>query len=55
MGDYCKGTLEQVHHCSIGSQPSLDEMLALRRQSSGVSPLFALVEYVVNFLTMDVC
>lgn len=46
MSDYCNGTLEQVRHCSTGARPSLDEMLALRRQSAGVSPLFALVEYV---------
>lgn len=46
MGDYCKGSIEQVRTCSMGRYPSLDEMLALRRQSAGVAPLFALVEYV---------
>ncbi|KAE8381454.1 isoprenoid synthase domain-containing protein [Aspergillus bertholletiae] len=45
MRDYCNGAIEQVHSCSRGEHPTLDEMLALRRQSSGVSPLFALVEY----------
>ncbi|GFF32970.1 presilphiperfolan-8-beta-ol synthase [Aspergillus udagawae] len=45
MGEYCKGSIEQVHMCSTGRYPSLDEMLALRRQSAGVAPLFALVEY----------
>ncbi|RLL97391.1 hypothetical protein CFD26_105000 [Aspergillus turcosus] len=45
MGDYCKGSIEQVRTCSMGRYPSLDEMLALRRQSAGVAPLFALVEY----------
>lgn len=46
MGDYCRGSIEQVRTCSMGRYPSLDEMLALRRQSAGVTPLFALVEYV---------
>ncbi|PKX98052.1 terpene synthase family protein [Aspergillus novofumigatus IBT 16806] len=45
MRYYCKGSIEQVRTCSIGRCPSLDEMLALRRQSAGVAPLFALVEY----------
>ncbi|KAE8161751.1 pentalenene synthase [Aspergillus tamarii] len=45
MRDYCNGAIEQVHSCSRGEYPTLDEMLALRRQSAGVSPLFALVEY----------
>lgn len=46
MKNYCTGTLEQVRNCSNGDYPTLQEMLDLRRQSSGVSPLFALVEYV---------
>ncbi|PKY05071.1 pentalenene synthase [Aspergillus campestris IBT 28561] len=45
MTDYCNGSIEQVRACSTGRSPSLEEMLALRRQSAGVSPLFALVEY----------
>ncbi|KAF7159079.1 hypothetical protein CNMCM5623_004312 [Aspergillus felis] len=45
MSDYCKGSIEQVRTCSMGRYPSLEEMLALRRQSAGVAPLFALVEY----------
>lgn len=46
MTDYCNGSIEQVRACSSGKSPSLEEMLAMRRQSAGVSPLFALVEYV---------
>ncbi|KAL5355212.1 terpene synthase metal binding domain protein [Aspergillus floccosus] len=45
MKNYCTGTLKQVRNCSNGDYPTLQEMLDLRRQSSGVSPLFALVEY----------
>ncbi|KAI3034322.1 Initiator tRNA phosphoribosyl transferase family protein [Aspergillus niger] len=45
MNDYCTGCLAQVRSCSKGELPSLEEMLCLRRQSAGVSPLFALVEY----------
>ncbi|KAB8236095.1 terpene synthase family protein [Aspergillus alliaceus] len=45
MRDYCSGAIEQVHNCSRDEYPTLDEMLALRRRSSGVLPLFALVEY----------
>ncbi|GIJ99409.1 terpene cyclase [Aspergillus viridinutans] len=45
MRHYCKGSIEQVRTCSMGRYPSLDEMLALRKQSAGVAPLFALVEY----------
>ncbi|KAL4894373.1 terpene synthase metal binding domain protein [Aspergillus ambiguus] len=45
MKNYCTGTLEQVKNCSNGDLPTLQEMLDLRRQSSGVSPLFALIEY----------
>ncbi|RAK87250.1 terpenoid synthase [Aspergillus costaricaensis CBS 115574] len=45
MNDYCTGCLAQVRSCSKGELPSLEEMLSLRRQSAGVSPLFALVEY----------
>ncbi|PYH95298.1 pentalenene synthase [Aspergillus ellipticus CBS 707.79] len=45
MGDYCNGCMAQVRKCSEAKLPSLEEMLSLRRQSAGVSPLFALVEY----------
>ncbi|PWY75125.1 pentalenene synthase [Aspergillus heteromorphus CBS 117.55] len=45
MRDYCTGCIAQVRKCSEGKLPSLEEMLSLRRQSAGVSPLFSLVEY----------
>ncbi|RAL02054.1 terpene synthase family protein [Aspergillus ibericus CBS 121593] len=45
MNEYCTGCMDQVRSCSKGELPSLERMLALRRQSAGVSPLFALVEY----------
>ncbi|KAE8326568.1 isoprenoid synthase domain-containing protein [Aspergillus sergii] len=40
----CKG-----YERLLGEYPTLDEMLTLRRQSAGVSPLFALVEYVTAY------
>ncbi|KAL3482851.1 terpene synthase metal binding domain protein [Aspergillus germanicus] len=45
MHDYCMGSLVQVQKASTKTYPSIEEMLELRRQSSGVAPLFALVEY----------
>ncbi|KAL2844769.1 terpene synthase metal binding domain protein [Aspergillus pseudoustus] len=45
MHDYCMGSLAQVQNASRKKFPSIEEMLALRRQSAGVAPLFALVEY----------
>ncbi|KAL3452901.1 terpene synthase metal binding domain protein [Aspergillus insuetus] len=45
MHDYCMGSLLQVQKASTKTYPSIEEMLKLRRQSSGVAPLFALVEY----------
>lgn len=45
MTDYGYGVLSQVEVCSLGQNPSLEEVLALRRWSAGVSPLFPLVEY----------
>jgi hypothetical protein len=50
MHDYCMGSLLQVQNASMKTYPSIEEMLELRRQSSGVAPLFALVEYVPSFL-----
>ncbi|KAE8146500.1 pentalenene synthase [Aspergillus avenaceus] len=51
--DYCRGAVEQVHSSSKGNYPSLDEMLKFRRQSAGVSPLFALVEYAHKLYIPD--
>ena len=45
MASYCKGALEHVDRESQAKVPSIKEQLATRRRSSGVTPLFALVEY----------
>ncbi|CEL04721.1 hypothetical protein ASPCAL05846 [Aspergillus calidoustus] len=45
MHDYCMGSLVQVQNASTQTYPSIEEMLGIRRRSSGVAPLFALVEY----------
>jgi hypothetical protein len=46
MKDYCQGSIEQVQHQFYGTLPMVHEMLAMRRHSAGVAPLFALAEYV---------
>ncbi|ERF68386.1 hypothetical protein EPUS_06802 [Endocarpon pusillum Z07020] len=45
MENYCIGTLEHVDRESHAELPSIAEQLATRRRSSGVTPLFALLEY----------
>ncbi|KAJ5247787.1 terpene cyclase [Penicillium chermesinum] len=45
MADYSHGVISQVEVCSSGENVSLEEVLALRRHSAGVSPLFPLIEY----------
>ncbi|KAI8953296.1 isoprenoid synthase domain-containing protein [Xylaria longipes] len=45
MADYCTGTLIQVEDVSTHKIPTPEEMLERRQLSSGVSPLFSLVEY----------
>ncbi|KAL9037990.1 MAG: hypothetical protein Q9214_005462, partial [Letrouitia sp. 1 TL-2023] len=45
MTSYSKGALEHVDRESHAKIPSIEEQLATRRRSSGVTPLFALVEY----------
>jgi hypothetical protein len=45
MRDYLEGTMKQVYWRSRNQYPTLEEMLAMRRGSAGVSPLFALAEY----------
>ncbi|KAG8528296.1 uncharacterized protein KY384_007213 [Bacidia gigantensis] len=45
MKSYCNGALEHVARESDAKLPSIEEQLATRRLSSGVTPLFALVEY----------
>lgn len=46
MESYCAGALEHVDQESDARLPSVEEQLAARRKSSGVTPLFALVECV---------
>lgn len=45
MANYCNGTLEQVDRESRQKLPSIEEGIATRRHSVGVTPIFALVEY----------
>ena len=45
MANYCNGTLEQVDRESREKIPSIEEGIATRRHSVGVTPIFALVEY----------
>ncbi|KAJ5320443.1 terpene cyclase [Penicillium antarcticum] len=45
MAEYAHGTISQVKNTALNEHPSLEEVLALRRESAGVSPLFSLVEY----------
>lgn len=45
MTSYCSGALEHVSRESHAAIPSIHEQLVIRRRSSGVTPLFALIEY----------
>ncbi|KAL4986825.1 terpene synthase metal binding domain protein [Aspergillus falconensis] len=45
MRDFCLGSLAQVRNTSLKMCPSVEDMLALRRQSAGVMPIYALIEY----------
>ncbi|KAL5042244.1 hypothetical protein BDW71DRAFT_200728 [Aspergillus fruticulosus] len=45
MRDFCLGSLAQVRNTSLRMCPSVEDMLALRRQSAGVMPIYALIEY----------
>ena len=44
MIDYCNGALDQVDNVVLGAVPDAHSFLATRRESAGVTPLFALVE-----------
>lgn len=46
MSNYCNGSIKQVRNRVENKHPTLEEMFALRKESSGVLPLFALAEYV---------
>jgi hypothetical protein len=45
MGSYCSGALKHVNDTSSQRIPTLEEMVMLRRESAGVSPLYHLVVY----------
>ncbi|GIZ48664.1 hypothetical protein CKM354_001171500 [Cercospora kikuchii] len=42
---FCDAVLDQVGYCSTDRVPTIDEILATRRQSAGVAPLFPLFEF----------
>jgi hypothetical protein len=45
MQDYCHGALQQVQDCSTGTSRDLEDLLAVRRSSVAVLPLYSLVEF----------
>jgi hypothetical protein len=45
MQDYCRGALQQVRDCSTGTSRDLEDLLAVRRRSVAVLPLYSLVEF----------
>lgn len=45
MARYAEGALAHVDDVSAGHLPSLQDMVLIRRQSSGVAPLYHLIEY----------
>ncbi|KAK5995813.1 Sesquiterpene synthase 2 [Cladobotryum mycophilum] len=53
MHSYCKGALAHVDDQFSGKMLSLQEIIETRRMSSGVSPLYHLVEYAHNIRLPD--
>lgn len=53
MQGYCQGALTQVSDRLGNRLPSLEEILAVRRDSSGCRPLYSLVEYAHNLQIPD--
>ncbi|CAK1367126.1 unnamed protein product [Cercospora beticola] len=45
LRDFCNAVLDQVGNCSTDRIPTIEEILATRRQSAGVAPLFPLFEF----------
>jgi hypothetical protein len=45
LQDYCHGALQQVRDCSTSTSRDLEDLLAVRRSSISVLPLYALVEF----------
>lgn len=48
MRQFCDAVLKQVITLAADETPTVEEMLAIRRQSAGVGPLFPLYEYANN-------
>jgi hypothetical protein len=53
MEKYCLGAVKQVENTSTQSIPTLDEMVLIRRESAGVSPLYHLIEYAHDLKVPD--
>jgi hypothetical protein len=53
MRDYTDGVIHHVKHFSSNSIPSIEEMLRTRRLSSGVTPLYHLVEFAHDIQLPD--
>ena len=45
MNGYCDGILQQVDEANAGVPSSVETMLAMRKLTIGVRPLFPLIEY----------
>ncbi|RGP69189.1 terpene synthase metal-containing [Fusarium longipes] len=53
MRDYTDGVIHHVKHFSSNNIPSIEEMLRTRRLSSGVTPLYHLVEFAHDIQLPD--
>lgn len=53
MKDYADGVIHHVKHFSSNNIPSIEEMLQTRRLSSGVTPLYHLIEYAHDIKLPD--
>lgn len=53
MRSYTTGALRHVQDASSNHVPTLEEIILVRRESAGVSPLYALVEYAHDLNVPD--
>ncbi|KAF2211343.1 hypothetical protein CERZMDRAFT_43531 [Cercospora zeae-maydis SCOH1-5] len=53
LHDFCDAVLDQVGNCSTNRLPTVEEILATRRQSAGVAPLFPLFEFANSLVIPD--
>ena len=53
MHSYCEGALAHVYDQFSRKMLSLEEIIETRRMSSGVSPLYHMVEYAHNIRLPD--